>query len=65
MMNNLISCNVMNSKSAIWIGMFIGSSLGGFIPTLWGASFLSLSSVILTAIGGMAGIYLGFKMSDW
>ena len=54
----------MSSKSLIWIFMFIGSSVGGFIPTLWGAGFLSLSSVFLTAIGGIAGIWLGFKLGQ-
>lgn len=44
--------------------MLVGSSIGGFIPNLWGASFLSFSSVLLTAIGGFAGIWLGFKMSQ-
>ncbi len=44
--------------------MAIGSTIGGYIPTLWGAGFLSFSSVILTAIGGILGIYLGYKISS-
>ncbi len=51
------------SKSLIWIFMAIGSTVGGIIPNLWGAGFLSFSSVIFTAIGGIAGIWLGFKLS--
>ena len=54
----------MNSKSLIWIGMFVGSSVGGFMPTLWGASFLSFTSVFLTAVGGIVGIWLGLKLSN-
>ncbi|MEI8175013.1 MAG: hypothetical protein WCG28_03625 [bacterium] len=54
----------MNSKSLIWIFMAIGSVIGGYIPTFWGAGFFSFSSVILTAVGGILGIYLGFKMSN-
>ncbi|HEV7701986.1 MAG TPA: hypothetical protein VGO63_00880 [Candidatus Paceibacterota bacterium] len=54
----------MNSKSLIWVFMFIGSTIGGFIPTLWGAGFLSISSVFLTAVGGILGIWLGFKLSS-
>jgi len=54
----------MNSKSLIWIGMFLGSTIGGFIPSLWGAGFLSFSGIIFTAIGGFLGIWLGFKISD-
>jgi hypothetical protein len=54
----------MNSKSIIWIFMIIGSTIGSFIPTLWGAGFLSISSVLLTAVGGMLGIWLGFRLSN-
>lgn len=54
----------MNSKSLIWIFMAIGSTIGGAVPTLWGAGFLSFSSVVFTAVGGMLGIWLGFKISN-
>lgn len=53
----------MNRKQLIWIGAFIGSTLGGLIPALWGASMFSLSSVFFTFLGGLAGIYIGFKIS--
>jgi hypothetical protein len=54
----------MDSKALIWIFLFIGSTVGGFIPTLWGDSFLSLWSVVLTAVGGIIGIYIGYKLSN-
>jgi hypothetical protein len=44
--------------------MAIGSAAGGYIPVLWGDSFFSMWSVILTALGGIAGIYVGFKLSN-
>jgi uncharacterized membrane protein YeaQ/YmgE (transglycosylase-associated protein family) len=44
--------------------MFVGSTIGGFIPSLWGDNFLSMSSVFLTAVGGMIGIWIGFKISQ-
>jgi hypothetical protein len=53
----------MSSKSLIWIGMVIGSTIGGYIPTFWGADMFSVWSVILTAVGGILGIWLGYKMS--
>ncbi len=53
-----------SSKPLIWIGMTIGSTVGGYIPTLWGDSFFSLWSVLFTAIGGVAGILIGFKLSN-
>ncbi|MEN9614360.1 MAG: hypothetical protein RLZZ347_667 [Candidatus Parcubacteria bacterium] len=54
----------MNTKSLVWIGMFVGSTIGGLIPSLWGDTFLSIASVLLTAVGGIIGIWLGFKMGQ-
>ncbi len=53
----------MNPKSLIWIGVFVGSTLGSLVPLLWGADMLSFSSIVWSTIGGLAGIYLGFKLS--
>lgn len=52
------------SKPLVWIGLFVGSTVGGMIPSLWGASFLSVSSVFLSGVGAIAGIYVGFKISQ-
>jgi len=54
----------MSRKTLIYIFMIIGTTLGGYVPTLWGDTFFSLTSVILTAIGGFLGIYIGFKISQ-
>lgn len=54
-----------SSKQMIWLGMFVGSTAGGFIPLLWGGSALSLSSVFLSAVGGVLGIWLGYRMSSY
>lgn len=43
--------------------MGVGSAIGGYLPILWGGSAFSMSSVILTAVGGIAGIWLGFKLT--
>ncbi len=53
------------SKSAIWIGMSVGSFIGGFIPTLWGDNFISFTSVTLTAVGGIIGIYVAYKLTEY
>jgi hypothetical protein len=55
----------MDNKKIIWIGMLVGSFIGGYIPALWGANMLSMSSVFLTAIGGMLGIWLGYKFTNY
>ncbi len=54
----------MNSKSLIWIGMFIGSSIGSAIPSLWGADIFSFSSIIWGLVGGVVGVWIGFKISE-
>lgn len=55
----------MNRKALIMGGMVIGSSIGSLLPLLWGASALSMSSILLSAVGGIAGIWAGFKLSNW
>jgi predicted MFS family arabinose efflux permease len=52
-----------NMRSAIWIGIFIGSTIGGLIPELWGGDMLSYSGVLLSAVGAYAGLWLGSRAS--
>ncbi len=54
----------MEQKTMIWIGLFVGSTIGGMIPGLWGDNFLSMWSVLLTAVGGLIGIWAGFKLGE-
>lgn len=54
----------MERKKLVYLGLFIGSSVGGFIPSLWDGGVLSMSGIILSGIGGILGIYLGFKFGD-
>ena len=53
----------MNSKTFVWIGTIIGSTVGSYIPMLWGAEMFSISSLIFGSIGAILGIYIGFKLS--
>ncbi len=54
----------MERKHLIYIFMTIGSAIGGYVPMLWGDSVFSMSSVLLTAVGGILGIWLGFKIGS-
>ena len=54
----------MSLKTAAYIGVIVGSAIGSYIPLLWGDDLFSISSVIFTAIGGIAGIYIAYKLSN-
>jgi hypothetical protein len=53
----------MSAKEFIMIGMVVGSTIGSWLPTLWGAGWLSMSSVFGSVVGGLAGIWLGYRAS--
>ncbi len=55
----------MESKKLIWFGVAVGSAIGGYLPLLWGGNLFSFTSIILTAVGGIAGIWVGYKLGDW
>ena len=47
------------------IGLFatFGTIAGGYLPSLWGGSSFSLASVVCAALGGLAGVWLGVRLS--
>ncbi|MDF5735058.1 MAG: hypothetical protein PUQ00_04995 [Nostoc sp. S13] len=45
--------------------MFLGSTIGSYIPALWGGSLLSFTSIFLGVIGGLVGIWLGYRVSKY
>lgn len=51
----------MSRKTLVYIGMVVGSSIGGYIPVLFGADLLSFSSLFFSLIGGLVGIWIGYK----
>ncbi len=50
-------------RLSIWIGILIGSTVGGMIPWLWGDGMLSYSSVLLGGVGALVGLWVGFKIA--
>jgi len=50
------------SKKAIWIGVFVGSTIGGFIPSLWHAGMFSFWGILFSTIGGLAGIWAAWRL---
>jgi len=41
-----------------------GLIAGGYLPVLWGASSFSLSSILFSVLGGIAGVWIGIRLSD-
>ncbi len=50
-------------RARTWLGIFIGSAIGGFVPELWGAGMVSYSSVLLSGAGAFVGLWIGYRMS--
>jgi uncharacterized membrane protein YeaQ/YmgE (transglycosylase-associated protein family) len=44
--------------------MIVGSAVGGYLPVLWGGDFFSFSSLILSGVGGILGIWLRNRFSE-
>jgi hypothetical protein len=59
-----VTLYIMSRKSLIFWGMTIGSLVGGYIPTLWGAGILSMSGILLSGIGGFVGIWVGYRFGE-
>lgn len=54
----------MSRKTMIMIGMVVGSTAGSAVPMLWGADWFSLASILFSFLGGVAGIWLAYKMTS-
>lgn len=54
----------MSRKAIVMLGMGVGSTIGGWLPVLFGVSAFSAIALITTAIGGLAGVWLAFKLTS-
>jgi len=50
-------------QARIWIGILIGSTIGGFVPALWGADLISYSGILFSGIGAVVGLFIGYKLA--
>jgi hypothetical protein len=46
----------------IWFAVFIGSTIGGCVPALWGGEMLSYAGVLFSGIGAFAGLWAANRM---
>jgi hypothetical protein len=53
----------MSRKTVIIIGMIIGSSIGGYLTTLFGAHAVSFWSLMGSTAGGLTGIYVSYALT--
>jgi hypothetical protein len=52
------------TKKFVWIGFFLGSTLGNMLPLLWGGDAISLSGFLFAIFGGIAGIWIGYRLGQ-
>ena len=50
-------------RSVIGLCATFGMFAGGYVPELWGSSSFSPVSLLFGAAGGIAGVWLGIRLS--
>ena len=55
----------MSLKAWVTIGIVVGSTVGSYVPVLWSQSFLSMASVLGSFIGGIVGIWAGYRAGQF
>jgi hypothetical protein len=58
----LRSITERSPMSRTWIAILIGSTIGGFVPALWGGEMLSYAGVLWSTIGAVAGVWIANMM---
>jgi hypothetical protein len=60
----VLPCSGLPSGLLIWVGLTVGSAIGGYLPALWGGDVISFSSIVLSAAGAIVGIWLGYRFGE-
>lgn len=42
----------------------VGSTVGGLLPEAWGASAFGVASLLLSALGAIAGVWVAARISE-
>ncbi len=51
------------SKTLIWLGLFVGSTVGGYVPSFFGADTFSVWSIIGGTVGAIVGAVGGYQLA--
>lgn len=55
----------METKTYIWIGIFIGGAIGGWLgAALDHGNYLGFLSIIMSGAGSIAGVFAGYKLGN-
>lgn len=54
--------STMSSKTLMYLGVTIGSIIGGYLPALWGGSLFSVAGVLTSSLGGAIGLVITYKL---
>lgn len=50
-------------RRLLWLCVLVGSTAGGLLPEAWGGSAFGLASLVLSAVGGLAGVWLAARLA--
>jgi len=50
-------------KRVVWLFVLVGTTVGGFVPEAWGGSSFGMASLLMGVVGGIAGLWLGARIS--
>lgn len=51
-------------KRVVMLGMVFGTTLGGYLPTLFNVDAFSFVSLLGSAVGGVIGIWFAYKIQN-
>jgi len=50
-------------RGLLMMGLLIGSLIGGYIPSLFGAGFLSIWGLVGSTIGAILGLWITYRIA--
>jgi hypothetical protein len=51
----------MSDKTTLYVAVIIGTTIGGFVPAVFGAGLLSMWGIIGSTVGGILALWLAWK----